>query len=788
MYPVFLEFAKKVEEKKTIAECQSLLFRLPPNNYYLLREIMMLTHHVVKHKGHNKMSASNMGTVMAPNIFRVEQEFSMDEMKLTCDLYGYLSDNYLELFEDDPQFLIKAVKIQQIPFIRELLKTDKMDPNLKEKETGNSVLNVLIGLENPSLECINLLVECGADLDMVGGDGLPPVFRAVAPQPAKRAALIRLIELGAKTSEPYVVDGKERILIEHVAAVDPAVAEEIQQAISLASPGSMTTSPRVTISNESTHGSIDRRRSTMDTSQAPVKRGLPPRQKSTEGAVLIHKPQQRTSQPRLQQGRAESMMSGSLSPLRERPTSSPPNSPQFSPSSPSRASPFSTPLPAPLVSPSGRTPPGSPMLSPSSPHISTPPHSARSESGIVSIPPVYRRIALDPLIEALGKVVMAGCRSSFQQQAVEQTNAALAQVAQPLKQMFSQSSENSLWNFSGGFPDSSKQVITDAGKNLQDSAKRMVQSARKVYAEKSDASQGGFAGELNYFVSSIRQLVAACDRAGFDVIMTEAQSLTKCLSEVISYVKTGTDPQGFKEIGSSATRAVLQFNQLVKTRALQVPDRDIQSKLSRSCAQIAQTTADLSRSSLVLMSSPPEFRNLEPVGTKAKAIISELHAINSVVRAPIPDLYLMPPSDDVVAELERQGESSMEQACFGLERAGEDEVLQVARETLPSFLRALYVYEFDRRERMEKILNFVDTIRGAVARMEEVAGGNVQHKIVVFTHALEHLCRLAVVSVASYCAEPYGAGAGDYLVPSLAYILQQLGSCFQQLVGTVFPE
>ena len=861
LYKPFLEFIRVGADKREVSAIRELLLKLPSENYYLFREYIMLCSDVITHQSHNKMSASNMGTVMAPNIFPCG-DFSMEEMKLTSDLLGYLSNNYKEIFEESPQLLIQAIQIQEVNTLRELLRTEDLDANLIDPETGNSALNILVAIETPSLDCLQLLVDKGADVNKVGRDGLPPAFRLVSSQssPEKRAALVRLIELGAKTSEPHVVGGKKHTLLELVSSLDPSFVDEVQQAISNAS----NSSP-LAPSSPNPSPNIDRRRALTTSTNTTTKRlppkGLPPKQKSIDGGSLLRpktppvsRPTPSKVTPRSPKGtsreneRGTQWSSNGALPALQTPTSpsflpapnillspsrnnaSAPNLPAHTkvlPTSPAPSPQFSSPLPPPL-SPSA-TPPTSPhfptspiapnspvgLHSPSLPCLSSPPatppatppqtkktfpdpspsSSSSSSSGITSIPPVYRRIALDPLVEALGGVILAGCHPNYQHQAVEQTNTALAQVAQPLKQMFS-NSENSIRNFSGAFSENSKQLLTQAGQDLQDSAKRVVQSARQVYAEKSDASQRGFAGELNNFVGSIRQLVAACDKAGFEVILGEAQSLTKCLSEVLSYVKTGSDPQSFKEIGSSATLCVLQYNQLVKTRALQVPDPETQNKLSRSCATIASLTADLSRQSLTLMTSPPEFRNLEPVGTKAKAIISELHSINSVIRTPLSNHFFAFPSGEALSELQRQGAIAVERACLVLERAVEDDVFRIARESLPSMFSLLFVDvqgQGNRRELMERTLAFVQIIRGVCNRVEEVAGEgqeNVKRKTVVVSHALEHLFRLAVISVASYCVAPFGGGRGgeEYLVPSLPYVVQQLATCFLQLLMKVFPN
>ena len=812
LYDAFLDFARIEKSKKETNALKAILMKLPRSNYYLFREIIELCHQVIAFKGHNKMSATNMGTVWAPNLFHktvkgssnpadMMVSCSFDDMTLTSDLFVFMTENSKYLFDENPQLeppppqkksLIAAVRDQEVDLIRELLEVDKIDPNIVDSETGESALNVLVALERPSADCIQMLVDAGADIDMLGADGLPPVFRVVTPQasPERKAALLCLIELGANTSKSHSVDGSPTTLLALVLAVDPSFSAEVQRALSKEESTDLDSSTDQPIVAKSLPSA----------NTQPIQRGLPPKARSGSSASLHNSPGSPLAQRPMSQ-----MQSGQTSPPLS-PFPSPPSitltatrsaPPNFVPS------PHQSPIPPPLMgSPQLKNPTSppspklsSPSLSPSSPSL-PPPQISPEESlkltpePTFSVQPVYRRIALDPLVEALGAVVLAGCHTEFQQDAVEQTNASLAQIAQPLKHLFS-NSESSIRSFSGAFSEGSKQAITRAGQDLQESAKKMIQSARQVYSNQSDVSQAAFTRELNKFVGSIRQLFMACDKAGFDVILGEAQSLMKCLSESLSYVRVGNDPQSFKDVSSPATFCVLRFNHLVKTLALQVPDQQIQFGLSQSCASIASCTADLSRESLTLMTMQAKFRNLAPVGTKAKAIISELQSINSVIHAPLPEKYLVPPSGDVLKDLQTQGEIEIERACLVLARAGEEEVFRSAGETLPMLFASLFLdLQGDRRKLMENTLAFVKITKSVANRAQEIASnGGREQKIAVFFHALEHLFRLSLVSVASYCVAPFGEeGADPFPVPSLPYVMRQISTCFLQLLVTVFPN
>uniref|UniRef100_A0A7S4JK79 Rho-GAP domain-containing protein n=1 Tax=Paramoeba aestuarina TaxID=180227 RepID=A0A7S4JK79_9EUKA len=807
------------------------------------------------------MSAANMGTVMAPNLFHktvktassspqdLMVSCNFDDMKLTSDVFVFMTENYKYLFDENPvhepppppKSLIDAVRDHDVELVRRLVEVDNVDPNMVDSETGDSALNILVALERPRVDCIQILVDGGADINMVGADGLPPVFRVVAPQ--RKDALLCLIELGANTSQLHSVDGSPKTLLDHVSTIDPSQIEDVQhlQRVIARQSGNLLSlsqdspnhTPIAVPSAQTQPQLIQKGRRPKTRSSTELSGGRSPNQRPVSQFQLQPTPQTGQSRPlsTLSSPRRASHGALSLSPLYS-PSHSPNHSPQASPpSSPLPSAPYLTltplrsapsgsargasspqlsSIPPPLVgSPQADSPkplsgpsspggwgisspsftPSSPALTPSQIPAALPEASKKSTSEhTISVQPVYRRIALDPLVEALGSIVVAGCHAQYQQDAVEQTNASLAHVAQPLKQLFS-NSETSIRNFNG-FSEASDQAIARAGQDLQGSAKRMVQSARQVYSTQTDASQAAFASELHSFVGSVRQLLLACDKAGFDVILAEAQSLTKSLKESLSYVKSGDDPQSFKDINSPATFCVLRFNHMVKTLAFQLPDGDCQSKLNQSCATIASCTVELSREALTLMAQQAQFRNLAPVGTKAKAIIMELQSINSVIHTPLAEKYVVPPSGDALRDLQSQGEIAINRACLVLARAGDDEVFHIARETLPSLFLSLFANsQGDRRKLMESTLAFVKATKGAACRAEEIASSRgMEQRISIYSHALEHLFRLAVVSVASYCVAPFGGVSESFPVPSLPYVGSLISTCFFQLLASGFPN
>uniref|UniRef100_A0A7S4P3R0 Uncharacterized protein n=1 Tax=Paramoeba aestuarina TaxID=180227 RepID=A0A7S4P3R0_9EUKA len=277
-----------------------------------------------------------------------------------------------------------------------------------------------------------------------------------------------------------------------------------------------------------------------------------------------------------------------------------------------------------------------------------------------------------------------------------------------------------------------------------------------------------------------------CEKASSEQVVTETQSLSKCLTEFLSCVKTGTDSSKIKEINTTASRHVLHINQLVKVRVLEIPDRDIQSKLTRSCSSIASLTSDLHRQALTALSSPVEFRNLEPVGTKVKAIITEIQAIYTLIHTPTPEKYLSSPNGETIEELLGRSELAMERACGLLEKAGDDEICVNARKILPGLVSGLFAKEEGRGELMDKTLSFLKEMRGVGGKMEEMCvGRREKHKAEIFLWALEHLYRLAMLSAASDCVEYFG---GDTIPPfvKLPFVVQQACGCFLQLLSTVF--
>ena len=127
----------------------------------------------------------------------------------------------------------------------------------------------------------------------------------------------------------------------------------------------------------------------------------------------------------------------------------------------------------------------------------------------------------------------------------------------------------------------------------------------------------------------------------------------------------------------------------------------------------------------------------------------------------------------------------MERACLLLERAGEDEVCASARKTLPGLVSSLFV-EGEEGEQMGKTLSLLAAMRSVGGKMEEMCvGRREKHKAELFLWALEHLYRLAMLSAASDCVEPFGGERIPQFV-KLPFVVQQLCGCFLQLLLTVF--
>ena len=387
------------------------------------------------------MSAANMATVMGPNLIHKTEKgqeqspadllssCSFEDIKVISEITIYMIDHCDDVFLDgNPDFLHHAVSVQDNEQVSNLLNEEKMDPNQLHPETKNSPLHTLLSLANPSTDILQALVDGGADINLPGADGLPPVFRAVGSQPEKRAALIHLINLGADIETPCVIQSNPKTLIEFVGEEDPPFYEDIQQVIANTKERKQDDSAKLSlrISADEPQVKFQEQLTTQ-----PRTRNHPFTKSATAATLPVGKPKSPTrsslmfaSPPQgIQQHRREGRTEND-SPSKLSSSSSPSPSPLFS----SPLPPPLTPAPLPASSLSSLS---SSSSSTSSPSISTPsltsyPSFSSSSSPSLDIEqnkkteplpipgdisPVYQQICLDSLIHSLAKFVAASAHS-----------------------------------------------------------------------------------------------------------------------------------------------------------------------------------------------------------------------------------------------------------------------------------------------------------------------------------------------------------------------------------------
>ncbi|GIY31483.1 protein FAM13A [Caerostris extrusa] len=75
MHCQFLDAVKDKDKMESIACLTELVEKLPPTNYHILSYLFSFLRKVSDMEDHNRMSASSLGIVFGPNLFRVTEDF-----------------------------------------------------------------------------------------------------------------------------------------------------------------------------------------------------------------------------------------------------------------------------------------------------------------------------------------------------------------------------------------------------------------------------------------------------------------------------------------------------------------------------------------------------------------------------------------------------------------------------------------------------------------------------------------------------------------------------------------
>ena len=376
-------------------------------------------------------------------------------------------------------------------------------------------------------------------------------------------------------------------------------------------------------------------------------------------------------------------------------------------------------------------------------------------------------------------------------------NSGLIQLAQSLKMMLTAPGAD-IRSFADRYSEGTKQQIRKCAQNLQDSAKTLIHSVRQANSEKSDSAQKDLLHNLGSLVVFMRGFFATCELAAGEVIIKETQSLSKCLSEYLTAAKSSTDSAIIKQITGVASVYVLHINQLVKVRALEIPDREIQSKLSKSCAAVASLTSEISKQSLVVLQSPLESRNLEPVGTKAKSIIAEFQTMHNLIQTELPEHYLTFPGSNLLNELKGRTEMALQRTCLILDRAGNNPIYGKAKETLPPLVVSLFdPHTGSGGEFASKVFSMTEIVESLVEAAlsgdgeQGAVSEGARHKLEIFKWAIEQHVRTSLLSSCSMAVEiEQGIPLGQMEVSpvvQLPFLVLQLFGCLLQFLVTAFP-
>ncbi|KAG8178715.1 hypothetical protein JTE90_024837 [Oedothorax gibbosus] len=102
MHREFLNAVKDKEKAESIACLTELVEKLPPVNYSILNYLFDFLLQVSKMEDQNRMSASSLGIVFGPNLFRVTEDFiGLKEQSLTNQIVTYFISEHDTIFQKE---------------------------------------------------------------------------------------------------------------------------------------------------------------------------------------------------------------------------------------------------------------------------------------------------------------------------------------------------------------------------------------------------------------------------------------------------------------------------------------------------------------------------------------------------------------------------------------------------------------------------------------------------------------------------------------------------------------
>ncbi|GFT03924.1 protein FAM13A [Nephila pilipes] len=110
MHCQFLDAVKDKDKVESIACLIDLVEILPPINYHVLNYLFNFLRKVSDMEDQNRMSASSLGIVFGPNLFRVTEDFvGLKEQSLTNQIVTYFISEHDKIFRKDATNFISSV-------------------------------------------------------------------------------------------------------------------------------------------------------------------------------------------------------------------------------------------------------------------------------------------------------------------------------------------------------------------------------------------------------------------------------------------------------------------------------------------------------------------------------------------------------------------------------------------------------------------------------------------------------------------------------------------------------
>ncbi|CAL1298829.1 unnamed protein product [Larinioides sclopetarius] len=102
MHCQFLDAVKDKDKVESVACLAELVEKLPPINYHILNYLFNFLRKVSDMEDQNRMSASSLGIVFGPNLFRVTEDFvGLKEQSLTNQIVTYFISEHDKIFKRD---------------------------------------------------------------------------------------------------------------------------------------------------------------------------------------------------------------------------------------------------------------------------------------------------------------------------------------------------------------------------------------------------------------------------------------------------------------------------------------------------------------------------------------------------------------------------------------------------------------------------------------------------------------------------------------------------------------